>query len=210
MNFIILYIRRLTKAGFPALCSWLQGTFSAPRDEAVRKVDNHSFEYFLPEGPPVKKANGIVKKNGNGKETKSKLEEYKEGLRDFQNGQIVKLGKKHVCILLNLCEISTKFLFADLSDAEEIYSSIIKDFPTYLTAHISLIQKLELAETKNALPFTYSLSLDKAGDLETTTQTLTRIVDLASHVIKETNVDAILGYYGLKTDSRPDAAKIKA
>lgn len=92
---------RLTKAGFPAQCSWLQGTFSAPRDEAVRKVDNHSFEYFLPEGPPVKKANGIVKKNGNGKETKSKLEEYKEGLRDFQNGQIVKLGKKHVCILLN-------------------------------------------------------------------------------------------------------------
>lgn len=97
----------------------------------------------------------------------------------------------------------------DLTDAEEVYSSIIKDFPTYLTAHISLIQKLELAETKNALPFTYAQSLKKATDLDTTKGTLERIVNLANVVIQETNADALLAYYGLKTDNRPDAAKIK-
>lgn len=99
--------------------------------------------------------------------------------------------------------------YVDLTDAEEVYSSIIKDFPTYLTAHISLIQKLELAEAKNALPFTYAQSLKKTNDLDTTKATLERVVDLANVVIKETNVDSLLAYYGLKTDNRLDAAKIK-
>lgn len=90
----MLLICRLSKAAYPTHCSWLQGTFSAVKDEQVKKVDNHSFDYFLPEGPAVKKPNGAKKNNGNnGKETKSKLDEYKEGLRDFQNGQIGKLGK---------------------------------------------------------------------------------------------------------------------
>lgn len=106
--------------------------------------------------------------------------------------------------------LHSKFcILTDLTDAEELYSSIIKDFPTYLTAHISLIQKLELAETKNSLPFTYALTLKKANDLDTTRVTLGRIIDLANVVIKETNVESLLAYYGLKTDSRSDAAKIK-
>lgn len=58
----------------------------------ARKVDVANFEYILSDGPPVnKKPNGNSK--GNSKETKSKLEEYREGLRDYQNGQITKLGK---------------------------------------------------------------------------------------------------------------------
>lgn len=200
----------MTKAGYPAQCSWLQGTFSASKDEQAKKIHYHSFDYFLPEGPAVKKANGLNKKNGNGKETKSKLDEYKEGLRDYQNGQIGKLGKLDYMRMVNNENISFKFYSpVDLTDAEEVYSSIIKDFPTYLTAHISLIQKLEIAETKNALPFTYAQSLKKANDLDTTKATLERVVDLANVVIKETNVDSLLAFYGLKTDNRPDAAKIK-
>lgn len=87
--------------------------------------------------------------------------------------------------------------------------NIIKDFPTYLTAHISLIQKLELAETKNSLPFTYRTSLEKSNYADTNKATLQRIADLANVVINETNTDVLLAYYGLKTDNRPDAAKIK-
>lgn len=90
-----------------------------------------------------------------------------------------------------------------------MYADIIKDFPTYLTAHISLIQKLELAEAKNSLPFTYKSSLDKATTLETNRVTLERIIELADVVINETNSETLLAYYGLKTDNRPDAAKIK-
>lgn len=39
--------------------------------------------------------------------------------------------------------------------------------------------------------------------------TLRRIIDLADVVIKDTNTDALLAYYGLKADNRADAAKIK-
>lgn len=94
-------------------------------------------------------------------------------------------------------------------DAEKVYANIVKDFPNYLTAHISLIQKLELAEAKNSLPLTFKASLDNTNDLDTSVSTLKRIVTLADAVINATNVDALLGYYGLKTDSRPDATKIK-
>lgn len=86
----ILY--RLTKAGFPSQTAWLQGTISTAKDEHARKIDVHCFDYILPDGPPVaNKKNGTAKTNG--KEVKSKLDEYKEGLRDYQNGQISKLGK---------------------------------------------------------------------------------------------------------------------
>lgn len=100
-------------------------------------------------------------------------------------------------------------LLTELADAEKIYANIIKDFPTYLTAHISLIQKLELAEAKNSLPLTFKASLDNTNDLDTSVSTLKRIVTLADTVINGTNVDVLLAYYGLKTDSRPDATKIK-
>lgn len=98
---------------------------------------------------------------------------------------------------------------AELADAEKIYANIIKEFPTFLTAHISLIQKLELAEAKNSLPLSFKASLDNTNDLDTSLSTLKRIVTLADAVITETNTDALLTYYGLKNDSRPDAAKIK-
>lgn len=44
------------------------------------------FKYVLTEGPLVKKSNGSAK------ETKSKLEEFNDGLRDFKNSMIAKLG----------------------------------------------------------------------------------------------------------------------
>lgn len=38
---------------------------------------------------------------------------------------------------------------------------------------------------------------------------LERIVLLADNVIRDTDKDALLAYYGIKCDTRPDAAKIK-
>lgn len=99
-----------------------------------------------------------------------------------------------------------------MADAEDVYANLIKEFPNYLSAHISLIQKLELTETKHSLPLTYESTLDKAdkaNNAEAIKVTLQRIVDLADLVIKNTNTEALLAYYGLKTDNRPDAAKIK-
>lgn len=78
-----------------------------------------------------------------------------------------------------------------------------------MNAHIALMQKLEVAEAKNSLPLTFKASLNGANDLDTTLSTLKRIVGLADVVINGTNIDTLLAYYGLKTDSRSDAAKIK-
>lgn len=99
--------------------------------------------------------------------------------------------------------------FSELADAEKIYTNIVKEFPTYVTAHNALAQKLELAETKNSLPMIFKSSLDNTNDLDTSLSTLKRIVTLTDAVIRGINVDALLAYYGIKSDSRPDAAKIK-
>lgn len=72
-----------------------------------------------------------------------------------------------------------------------------------------MIQKLELAEAKNSLPLTFKATIDGTSDLDESLSTLKRIVGLTDTVIKGTNVDSLLAYYGLKADNRPDAAKIK-
>lgn len=97
----------------------------------------------------------------------------------------------------------------DLPNAEKVYGTIIEQSPSFLGAHIALIQKLELAETKNSLPLTFKATIDGTSDLDETLSTLKRIVGLADIVIKGTNVDSLLAYYGLKIDNRPDAVKIK-
>lgn len=84
-------VNRLSKAGLINQCSWLQGALSTTKDETARKIDQIPFEYVLPDGPAVVKKNGSPKTNN--KEGKSKFDEYLEGLRDYQNGQISKLGK---------------------------------------------------------------------------------------------------------------------
>lgn len=78
-------------------CASLQGTMSTSKDETVRRIDQIIFDYILPDGPAVIKKNGSSKTNN--KEGKSKYDEYLEGLRDYQNGQISKLGMKSHAIL---------------------------------------------------------------------------------------------------------------
>lgn len=84
---------RLTKAGLVNQCALLPGILLTSKDETARKIDQINFDYILPDGPAVvKKNNGSPKANGANKEVKSKYDEYIEGLRDYQTGQITKLG----------------------------------------------------------------------------------------------------------------------
>lgn len=85
-NILFISLSRIAKAGVLNQCSWLNGTLSCAKDEIGRKVEMVDFKYVLTEGPLVKKS------NGNAKETKSKLEEFNDGLRDFKNSMISKLG----------------------------------------------------------------------------------------------------------------------
>lgn len=97
----------------------------------------------------------------------------------------------------------------DLPKAEEVYKDILDMFPNYLPAHVSICQKLDPVEIKNQLPFTYKKSLSSITELDATKDVFKRIVELCDLVISGTDSNALLAYYGLKTDIRPDAAKIK-
>lgn len=183
---------KLTKASLPPQVSWLEGTIVFARDEAARKIDTFPFQYTLIEGPTVKKAtngnNTTATKNG---AEKSKLDEYKENLRDFQIAQIAKL---------------------DAVNADEVYKEVLSNYPQHLPLHLALIQNLDAAtEAKNNLPYTFKQNLLKMNelDLQNLREKLTKISELATLIIDGTDQDNLLKFYGMKSDNRPDAAKIK-
>ncbi|XP_055608253.1 tripeptidyl-peptidase 2 isoform X1 [Uranotaenia lowii] len=176
---------KLQKASFPNQCSWLQGTITYAKDEMGKKCDIYSFRYILTEGPPVKKNGG-----SSPKENKSKFEEYNEGLRDYQVSQIAKL---------------------DGDNAEFVYRAVLKENPGFLGAHLALIDNLDSGELKNHMPCTFSASLEKMEieSLALVKVKLLKIIELAEQVMKAIDQNALLAYYGLKTDNRSNAAKIK-
>uniref|UniRef100_A0A336M1F3 Tripeptidyl-peptidase 2 n=1 Tax=Culicoides sonorensis TaxID=179676 RepID=A0A336M1F3_CULSO len=179
---------RLNKASLPPQCSMLEGTIVYAKDELARKIDTHTFTYILTEGPPVKK-NG--NNSTNNKEQKSKLDEYKENLRDFQMQQISKL---------------------DTENAENLYQELLKSFPNHLPIHSSMIQHLDTVnDIKTQLPSTWKQSAAKLNetDLDTLHEKLTKIDKLATLIIDGTDQDSLLNFYGRKSDLRADAAKIK-
>ncbi|KAM8713905.1 hypothetical protein ACLKA7_014119 [Drosophila subpalustris] len=133
---------------------------------------------------------------------KTSADDYAESLRDFQCSHIAK------------CE---------LEKAEKIYNEVVAAHPKHLPAHLQFIQNIESTELKTQLPLAFVAahqkrssegddgSVDKQRDDNSQKQrsALERIVKLADIVIKETDADALLSYYGLKNDTRPDATKIK-
>lgn len=193
--------------GIPSQCSWLEGTITFAKDEPSRKVDTRKFQYILTEGPGVKKPNGAPKEN------KSKWNEYRDSVRDLALNMLPKLGnfliiwKKQFKILRHF---SSYFSFTELDKAQEVYAEVIAEFPDYLPAHLAMIQKWDSIDLKNQFPFTFRKSLaDKSLDKENLIQTLENIVKLANLVIDKTDTNVLLAHYGLKSDVRADAAKIK-
>lgn len=169
--------------------SWLEGTIIYAKDDVAKKIDMYNFQYLLIDGTGMKKPS-----NGSKDTTKSKQDEYKEGLRDYQCNQIAKL---------------------DAADAEEVYREVSAAYPTnYVQVHLAMVQHLEASllnsDVKTQLPNTFKMQLKaSAGNLEELRGKLTRIVKLCGMVVEGINQEALLAYYGMKSDNRPDATKIK-
>lgn len=74
-----------------------------------------------------------------------------------------------------------------------------------------MLQNLDTSsDLKTQLPFAFRSSLKiSASELTELKAKLTRMLELSDLVIQGTNQEALLAYYGLKTDNRLDAAKIK-
>lgn len=98
-----------------------------------------------------------------------------------------------------------------MEQVDKLYQEIVDEFVDFLPVHLSLIQKLESSDVKSAVqwPFTFKSSTHKLLNLETVKSNLKRIQELANLVINGTDGEALLAFYGLKSDSRPDAVKIK-
>ncbi|KAH8402249.1 hypothetical protein KR009_010707 [Drosophila setifemur] len=134
------------------------------------------------------------------KKGKSNADDYAESLRDFQCSHIVK------------CELEM---------AEKIYSEVVNAHPKHLQANLLLIQNIESSQLKSQLPLAFANAQKAAPqevaeggekpkeDQKKVRSALERIVKLADMVIKDTDAEALLSYYGLKNDTRADAAKIK-
>lgn len=165
--------------------SWFDGQIILSKDELGRKVDVHKFTYVISEGP-------IVKKNGSSppKETKTKMDEYKEGLRNYKCDFIAKL---------------------DGEDAENLYKEVIAANPNYIGAHLSLIQNVESGnDMKTQLPNAFYKQIRTIDvNLDELKTKLSKVVKLATQVIEGVNQESLLSFYGIKADNRPDAAKIK-
>lgn len=177
---------KVTKNAIPQ-SSWFEGQIIFAKDELGRKVDTHNFQYILTEGPAIKKPNG-----GTPKEAKSKSDEYKEGLRDYQCQMIAKM---------------------ESDDAENLYKEVLVSNPGFVGAHLAMIQSIETptgSELKNQLPNAFIRQLKEPGtDVEDLKSKLVKIWKLSALIIEGINTDALLSFYGLKSDNRTDAAKIK-
>lgn len=75
-------------------------------------------------------------------------------------------------------------------------------YPDHLPVHVSRLQALDASlNDRNGNNGGVSAS-SKA-------QLTSQLLSVADTVIAAVNIDKLLAYYGMKTDQRPDAAKIK-
>lgn len=101
-----------------------------------------------------------------------------------------------------------------MEKSEEVYAEVVRDHPDFMQVHMALVAKLDAtSEIKSQLPFAYRAALDAISDLKPTTDKLQRIVDVCNKVITYFSVtnkgNGLLEFYGIKTDHRSDAAKLK-
>ncbi|KAG5677346.1 hypothetical protein PVAND_007111 [Polypedilum vanderplanki] len=165
--------------------SWFEGQIIFAKDELGRKVDTHTFSYIISEGPSVKKQNG-----NSPKETKTKMEEYKENLRNLK------------------CDFISKL---ESEDAENLYKEVLTTHNNFLGAHLSLIQNIENSnDMKAQTPNLFLKQIKDIGaNIDELKTKLSKVIKLSNQVIEGINQDSLLSFYGMKTDNRPDAVKIK-
>ncbi|XP_050475739.1 tripeptidyl-peptidase 2 isoform X1 [Bombus huntii] len=167
--------------------SYLQGTLTFCKDDNGRKVDFHTFKYILSE--PNKKSSSSSSSNSpyhsSNKEKTTKWDEYNEALRDFKCSWLTKLAP------------STKpGEYANL-----LYGELKNLFSDHLPVHTAMLISLDSPEARRHVPH---------DDIsEESVSLANQIITVADAVITNIDQDKLLAYYGLKSDQRDDAAKIR-
>ncbi|KAK2578923.1 hypothetical protein KPH14_011132 [Odynerus spinipes] len=129
---------------------------------------------------PAKKASNAAAKSD--KEKTTKWDEYNEALRDLKCTWLAKLEPGEYANLL--------------------YGELKNIFSDHLPVHTAMLTSLDSPEARRHVPH---------DDIsENSIALANQILAVADVVITNIDQDKLLAYYGLKTDQRPDAAKIKA
>ncbi|XP_046818750.1 tripeptidyl-peptidase 2 isoform X1 [Vespa crabro] len=164
------------------LGSYLQGTITLCKDELDRKVDYYTFKYILSE--PTKKSSNATSKSD--KEKTTKWDEYNEALRDLKCTWLAKLAPS----------------IQPGEYANLLYGELKNIFSDHLPVHTAMLTSLDSPEARRHVPH------DDVS--ENSIALANQILAVADVVITNIDQDKLLAYYGLKTDQRSDAAKIKA
>ncbi|KAF5299966.1 hypothetical protein FQA39_LY11339 [Lamprigera yunnana] len=175
-----LYIATLSNDKFSAkvnnLAHFLTGTITYAKDDYGKKVDVYPIKYVLNENS--KKSTKPSDKD------KTKVEEYKEAVRDLKTMWLAKLDVR--------------------TASETLYEELCSEYPDHLSIYSSYLQSIVSSDLKQQLP-----CLEEKGGSYNRTD-IDTIINVCNKALNNINQESILMYNGTKNDQRPDAAKIKS
>lgn len=125
------------------------------------------------------------KSSSKAEKDKSKMEEYSEALRDLKNTYLAKLDPSEA--------------------AYNLYEELKTAYPEYLAIHSSMMQCLDPMENKKQLPLLQSFEM-----LNLDMDVYNKILAIADVILDAIDMDQLLSAIAVKTELRPDSAKIKS
>ncbi|XP_050519115.1 tripeptidyl-peptidase 2 [Diabrotica virgifera virgifera] len=154
---------------------YLTGTITYAKDELGKKADVYPFKYILTENNSKKSSSS----NGNGSD-KTKLEEFKEVMRDTKTQWLSKL---------------------DAASAEPIYTDLLRRYPDHVLINSVYLQVIDPLD-KRVMPSLSQKTTSSVKDLD-------KVITVCNTALSGMDANNILAFMAMKTDLRPDAAKIK-
>ncbi|KAF4524231.1 hypothetical protein B566_EDAN012199 [Ephemera danica] len=201
---------------------YLSGTISYAKDEIGKKVDVYPFRYILPPEPPKKQATtgksptssatgtpppaptttcADTAVNGNKEKEKerSKWDDYQEALRDLRTNWLSKMAGSRAEVM---------------SQSSTLYEELCAAYPEHLPVHVARLQCLDATINERNGVASSSGNSNSSSSSSTLTasskaQLVTALLTVADTIISTVSQDKLLAFYGMKTDQRPDSAKIK-
>lgn len=155
---------------------YLTGSITYAKDELGKKAENYPVKYILCE--TGKKTNSKQDKD------KTKMDEYKDALKDLRVQWIAKFDSGPV--------------------TDELYTDLLKEYPECLELHTSYLQCIDSFDPKRQLP-----NIVKTQTVTLTKSAVKKYISICDQVLNQVDPEKLLAYFSIKVDLRTDAVQIK-
>ncbi|RZC37164.1 tripeptidyl-peptidase 2 [Asbolus verrucosus] len=91
----------------------------------------------------------------------------------------------------------------NIATAEKLYEEFVNEYPEHLALHTAYLQVLDPLDAKRAFPVLISKNFQFTKDNQN------KIISVCEKAMETINEEALLAFSAMKSDLRPDAAKIK-